>query len=519
MSPNQRIVVNVLATYGRTLVGVLCGIFSTRWVLMALGHEKFGLFGVVGSLVLFVSFINIQFSAALSRFYAYSIGKANATTDKTRAISECREWFTTGVMIHTILPLFLVALGYPLGKMAITTGWLTIPASRIETCLWLWRFSMISCFISMINVPFQAMFTAKQYIAELTAYSLTQVLFRTGFVYYMTTIERDWLLGYGCAMCIIAIVPQMVICVRALKVFPECRMVLSSIMNLKKIKQLASYAWWQAFGGIGYLARHQCLEIIVNKIFGPKVNAAYTVGSTVGGEAAALTGALNGAFGPAVTTAYGEGNMKRMTKLAYTASKFGTLLTMVFAVPIGLEISEVLKVWLKNPPEHAESLCLCWLVVVVLEKLSLGQGQAVRAVGKVAWFQLFRGTACLTAIPLSMVTILICRQPYMVCIALIITTVLACLSDVFVARLYTGLSARYWLRFVVLPLCCISIVGIVSGLFLQTVMAQSFVRLVVLSFCSISVMFISAWNFLFDTDDRLYLTLKVKMYIKRLMAS
>ena len=483
---------------------------------MALGHESFGLFGVVGSLVLFVSFINVQFSAALSRFYALSIGKANAATDKIRAISECREWFTTGVMIHTILPLLLIILGYPLGKMVIMSGWLTIPEERVAICVWLWRFAMISCFISMVNVPFQAMFTAKQYIAELTAYSMIQVLFRTGFVYYMTTIDKDWLLGYGFAMCIIAIVPQMVICIRAIKVFPECRMLLSSMMSSKRIKQLASYAGWQAFGGIGYLARHQCLQIIVNKIFGPKVNAAYTVGSTVGGEAAALTGALNGAFGPAVTTAYGEGNLQRMTKLAYTASKFGTFLTMIFAVPLGLEISEVLKIWLKHPPKYAESLCLCWLVVVVLEKLSLGQGQAIRAVGKVALFQLFRGTACLTAIPLSVVSILICRQPYMVCVALIITTSLACLSDVFVARLYTGLSARYWLRSIVLPLCCIVVVGILSGICLQAIMTQSLVRLAVVTFCSTSLMCISAWNILFDAEDRIYLTFKVKGYIKNL---
>ena len=70
MSPNKRIVLNILATYGRTVVGALCGIFSTRWVLMALGKEDFGLFGLVGSLVIFMSFFNTQFAGALSRFYA-----------------------------------------------------------------------------------------------------------------------------------------------------------------------------------------------------------------------------------------------------------------------------------------------------------------------------------------------------------------------------------------------------------------------------------------------------------------
>ena len=124
MTPNQRIILNTIASYARTLIGIFCGIFSTRWVLMALGNESFGLFGVVGSLVLFVSFLNIQFSSALSRFYAFSIGKANTSIDKSVALDECRNWFTTGFMIHTILPLFLIMVGYPLGRMAIVSGWL-----------------------------------------------------------------------------------------------------------------------------------------------------------------------------------------------------------------------------------------------------------------------------------------------------------------------------------------------------------------------------------------------------------
>ena len=306
MSPNRRIILNILATYGRTIVGVACGIFSVRWVLMALGHEDFGLFGVVGSMAIFVTFLNTQFSGALSRFYAFSIGRAKSVADSAAGLDECRCWFMTGVLIHTILPILLVAVGYPIGVHVISSGWLTIPLEKVDVCIWLWRFVMISSFVAMVNVPFQAMYTAKQFIAELTIYSLIQVLVKTVFVYYMTTVSRDWLMNYGLAMCIIAVVPQLLICVRAMQVFPECRFRLSACGHWENLKKLAVYAWWQAFCGVGYLARHQCMEVVVNKFFGPKINAAYTVGATVGGEAAALTGALNGAFGPAVTTAYAK---------------------------------------------------------------------------------------------------------------------------------------------------------------------------------------------------------------------
>ena len=95
MSPNRRIFLNIAASYGRSLFGIACGLFSTRWVLMALGKTDLGLYGLVGGLALFVTFFNIQFSLAISRYFAYSIGQAKASEDKSAGLEECRRWFNS----------------------------------------------------------------------------------------------------------------------------------------------------------------------------------------------------------------------------------------------------------------------------------------------------------------------------------------------------------------------------------------------------------------------------------------
>ena len=38
MTENRRIVLNVAATYGRSVYALVCGLFSGRWALMALGQ-------------------------------------------------------------------------------------------------------------------------------------------------------------------------------------------------------------------------------------------------------------------------------------------------------------------------------------------------------------------------------------------------------------------------------------------------------------------------------------------------
>lgn len=47
----KRIFLNIVATYGRSLYALVCGLFISRWVLAALGKEDFGLYGVVGGLM------------------------------------------------------------------------------------------------------------------------------------------------------------------------------------------------------------------------------------------------------------------------------------------------------------------------------------------------------------------------------------------------------------------------------------------------------------------------------------
>ena len=54
MSPNRRIFLNIVATYGRSLYALVCGLFISRWVLAALGKTDFGLYGIVGGMMVVV---------------------------------------------------------------------------------------------------------------------------------------------------------------------------------------------------------------------------------------------------------------------------------------------------------------------------------------------------------------------------------------------------------------------------------------------------------------------------------
>ena len=43
MTQNRRIVLNIVATYGRSMYALVIGLFCGRWTLMALGEVDYGL--------------------------------------------------------------------------------------------------------------------------------------------------------------------------------------------------------------------------------------------------------------------------------------------------------------------------------------------------------------------------------------------------------------------------------------------------------------------------------------------
>ena len=502
MTQNKRIALNTLATYGRSVFGVLCGIFSTRWVLEALGQVDFGLYAVVGGMAIFLSFLNIQLAGAISRYYAYSIGQAKVAVDTESGVKECRAWFTTAVLIHTVVPLVLVIIGWPIGIFAIKHGWISVPMERLNACLWTWRFVCIFALLGMLTVPFQAMYTAKQYIAELTIYSFIQTFAKTAFIYYMVVAPQDWLVSYAFAMGLITVLPQMIICFRAWKVFPECRILPSAFKEFNRVKNVAGYAIWTAIGGMGYVSSHQCMGILLNNFFGAKIAGAFGISQTVSGEAASLTGALQGAFQPAITTAYGAGDKEGMRAMAFRVCKVGTLLTLMFAIPMALEINEVLRLWLKMPPPYASQMCICTLAFIVIEKLSCGHLTAVNATGKIAKFQVVRGILRTLVIPLAVFASYIGWGPVVAAAALPLSVIVVDLGDIYMARSRVGMGVRYWIERVVVPICILTVIVIIVGVIPRFILEASFLRVLLTTALVICSMAPCAWFIVLSTEER-----------------
>lgn len=470
---------------------------------MSLGQVDYGLFGLIGGLMVFISFFNSVLAAAVSRFYAYSVGAArNDTTGE--GIEECRRWFNTALTIHTIIPCVLILIGYPAGIWAIE-NWLTIPDERVLDCIWVFRFTCMSCFVGMINVPFTAMYTAKQYIAELTIYSFATTTLNFCFVYYMVNHPRVWLAGWALWTCVVSIVPQLIICTRAFFVFPECRLNFHYMGRIAYLKKIGGYAGWQFLGCFCGLLRTQGITILINKYFGPKVNASMTIANTVNSHSSTLSSSLLGAFAPAITSACGAKDYKRMSKLAYSAGKFGALLTLVFVVPLCLELPEVLRIWLRDPPAFTTGLCYCMIAYHLVDVCTNGHMVVVNATGRIAEYHIVLSLISIFTLPVAAFCLYLGGSPYWVGYVLIVAIGLNSIGRVLFARWLCGLSVRYWIFRVIIPIFILLCVCSAVGLSTRTFMNPGVSRVITTTLFVEPVFLFLSWKLVFDSDERIFL--------------
>ena len=513
MSPNRRIFLNIVATYGRSVFAIVCGLFTSRWVLMSLGQVDYGLFGVVGVLTSFVGFLNGLLAVSVSRFYAYSVGMAQKHGDAD-GLEECRMWFNTALLVHTVVPVVLMVVGYPIGQWSIE-HWLAIPAERIDACRWVFRFSCVSCFAAMVNVPFQAMYFAKQYIAELTIYSFAQTSVSVVCLYFMVTHPRDWLVGYAAIVCAIAVIPRLLICIRALRVFPECRFVKQYFLSFCRLPKLMRYVGWQAFGLTGQLMKSQGVAILINKAFGAKVNAAMSVANSVNANASTLSSALLSAFTPAITQACGAGDMAQVKRMSFRASKFGVLLVLVFAIPLVVELPTVLNLWLKEPPAWSTTLCIGVITALLAEKSTYGHMIAMNAIGKIAAYQATVGTVLILTLPVAYMLVRMGLGVPGVALALVVTACMASIGRVVFARRIAGMGAWAWIRNLVLPIAVCAVLSGGVGYSGRFFMEAGVLRLFLSVLLCEAVFIPFSWFLALDMSERQFAMKSLKAIIAR----
>lgn len=378
ISSETRIAINTVASYSRTLVQIIIILFTSRWVLKELGIVDYGIFNLIGSILIVLSFLNTVISNGNARFLSIAIGKGD--------LRNLCNLFKSILCIHLLFPPLLLMGGYIIGVYCIENI-LIIPPEKLCSSLFILKISIISGIISFASAPYLALFIAYQDIVISSLISLLQTILLFISAYVLRFIDGDKLIIYACFYSLTNICTNLFYIIIASYKYRCCRTIFYSKICVDKIVDILKYSFWNMFGDLGHLIRTQGISIVVNMSFGPTGNAALGFANQLATQACNLTNALSIATSPEVNRRYGMGNKISAYELSLFISKMGVFFMLIISIPIIFNIDSILYLWLKTVPPCTKELCISFIIMFIVEKYSLGETIYLRTLNKMAFSQ------------------------------------------------------------------------------------------------------------------------------------
>ena len=180
MNENKRIAFNSVIIYLRLCVVSLISIILSRVVLDALGVSDFGLYNVVGGIVLLLNVINSSMTSTTYRYLAFEIGKKeNGNPNKI---------FNTSRIIHLAFAALIVLVGEPLGELYII-NYLNVVSESIPDAQFVFRLSIIAAAINTIFVPNQGLLVAYEKFRATALIDIISNLVKLGLILLLSLIH------------------------------------------------------------------------------------------------------------------------------------------------------------------------------------------------------------------------------------------------------------------------------------------------------------------------------------------
>ena len=502
----KRIAKNTFLLYVRMLFSVAVSLVTSRLILQVLGVENYGIYNVVGGVVILFTFLNSAMASSTQRFLTFELGCQN--WERSRMV------FSTSIWIHLLISLSILFLAETVGVWLFYHK-LIIPESRMEAAMWVYQLSVCSCIVTIMSVPYNACIIARERMNVFAYISMLDIVLRCVVVLCLYFFPYDKLVVYACLLLLVAVMIRAIYWGYCRSHLPETLLVYRWDRPL--FHEMLHFAGWNLFGNMAYVGYTQGVNVLLNIFFGPAVNAARAVAVQLQGTVNNFCNSFQTAMNPQITKSYAAKEWEYMYGLLIGSSKYSFILLLFMTLPIWIEAEQILSLWLGIVPEHTTSFLRIILLVSMVDVMANPLITIAQATGKIRNYQLIVGGVLLLIVPISYLALKFGGQPESVFVVHLSVALVAQFVRLWMVRGLVGLSGRMYLERVILPLLRVVFVAFILPLLVYVIMPESLPRLllIVVSSC-ISVLF-GGYVFGLERKERAFVHDKIRLLKQKML--
>jgi O-antigen/teichoic acid export membrane protein len=386
-------------------------------VLKILGVEDFGIYNIIGGIVVLFTFLNAAMTSATQRFLNYELGKNNT--------EEIKRIFSMSVTIHRIIAGVSFFLAETIGLWFLNE-YINIPENRQNAANWVYQFSLLTFCIQIIRVPYNASIIAYEKMEFYAYIGIIETVLRLLLVYLLVIFNYDKVITYAILTFLITIIINISYRIYCRSNFTTCNYFFFWDKSLFKL--LISFSGWSLLGNFATLGTQQGINILLNVFYGVTVNAATGIANQLSQALYSFISNFQTAFNPSIVKSYANNNNKYFIDIIFLTSKYSYYLLFIISIPILIHCDIILKIWLEYIPMYTIQFCRLMILFSLIDALSSPFWIAVHATGKIRNYQLLIGSIIILNLPISYISLKIGMPPESVFIIRLIINLLVFFS-------------------------------------------------------------------------------------------
>lgn len=339
---NKRIAKNSIYLYIRKIITIFIGLYSSRLLFEELGIENYGLYGLVGSIIMMFASLKVLFTDSVQRFYNIEKGKNN--------IESIRLVFTYGVLLNAFISIIFIVFVEIGGYLIIPR--LNIPIDSVPTAFWILQFSILSAVVAIMTVPYDAVMIANEKFNAYALFAIFDSILRFGSVICLCFVNNQKVIYYSFFLFISGLIVRIFSALYCqLKFKNEIKYLWRK--DLKLLKEMTLFSSWNFFGKIGYTLYESGLNILLNLFGGVIVNAARSIAINIRQLVFQFTSDTLSGFKPQIVKAYGACNMSSYQNLVFNATRISFVVSSILACLCSVFCDFLIKIWLGEIPPYS----------------------------------------------------------------------------------------------------------------------------------------------------------------------
>lgn len=445
---SKRIVKNTLLLYFRHLFIMFISFFTSRIVLDKLGVVDFGIQNVVGGMAGLFVFFRSSLSNATQRFLSIALGK--------KSEEELSKTFRQHQSIYIVVALVVMLLLETVGLYFLWHK-LVIPEHRMNAAFWVFQFTTVSLCVTLLSVVYDAVLIAHENMKIYSYVSIFEAIAKLFIAFGIVVSPVDRLISYAFLLFCVALSIRLFYTFYCKKKYKEC--VFKFLWIKQEIKYAFSFISWNFVGTAVWALNNNGIDVLLNLFFGPIVNAAKGVASQVSFSITNFSNGFIVSVRPQLIKSYAANDFEYLYSLFFKSSKYSFLLLWFFCFPFFFVVDEVLKIWLKNVPDYADTFVLLILVYSLVNSLDQPIWTLAQAVGKLKTYICVGSVVFLTVFPISYVLLKFGFSPNSVFETNVVVRAVYIATVFIIIRRYIYISVRRYFKETLLPIFMVSAIS------------------------------------------------------------